>query len=254
MALLGVDIGSQNIAVVILEKEDVIYQQVKSQNDEMQGPRQVLENSIKEAGLRDTDITHITATGRGRNRLDTAKKSSEVVCQARGAIRLFPTARTVINIGAESSRVISINENGRVSSFVTNDKCAAGTGLFLESMAHLMNLSMAEIGDLALSADSYEEVSSRCAIFAESEVISHIHKGITKERILAGLHHAVALRILELTNRVSIKPDVVFTGGVAKNSAIKNELESQLELSLLIPRDPLVVGALGAALLNYHSQ
>jgi predicted CoA-substrate-specific enzyme activase len=250
MALGGIDVGSVNTSVVIFEDARILSHFIVSSGESDSEPRRAMEKALEVAGLEWGELATVVATGRGRSGVDFAQKqSSEVVCQARGALWLFPTARTVINLGAESSRVISLNEYSKVQSFATNDKCAAGSGLFLESMAYLMEVSVAEMGDLALAAETAEEVSSRCAVFAESEVISHIHRGVAKERILAGLHRAVADRILDLVSRVTMQREVVLTGGVARNTALIKELEAKLGFAVCLPPEPQIVGALGAALL-----
>lgn len=250
MALAGIDVGSVNTSVVILDEGRILSHLIVCTGEAGSEPRQAVELALRTAGLGWGEISGVVATGCGRSGVDFAqRRSSEVVCQARGALWLFPSARTVINLGAESSRAISLNDDGRVQSFATNDKCAAGSGLFLESMAYLMGVPVAEMGKLALGAETAEEVSSRCAVFAESEVISHIHRGVAKERVLAGLHRAVADRILDLVSRVTIRQEVVVTGGVAKNPAIIRELEAKLGLTVHLPPEPQIVGALGAALL-----
>ena len=189
MVYAGIDIGSVNTAVTILKDDHILSHLVMSSETEMLDPLQIINLAMEKAGLAWCDIHTTVATGRGRSNCKFAKKqSSDVVCQARGASHLFPSVRTIINIGAEISRAISLNDHGKVQAFATNDKCAAGSGLFLESMAHLMDLNVSSLGQLALAADSPEDVSSRCAVFAESEIISHIHRGVPKERILAGLH------------------------------------------------------------------
>lgn len=250
MALAGIDVGSVNTSVVILDKGHILTHLTVGPGETGSEPRPAVELALAAAGLDWGEIAGVVATGRGRRGVDFAQRqSSEVLCQARGVLWLFPPARTVINLGAESSRAISLNDDGMVQSFVTNDKCAAGSGLFLESMAYLTGVPVTEMGQLALGAETAEDVSSRCAVFAESEVISHIHRGVAKERILAGLHRAVADRILDLVSQVTIRQEVVVTGGVAKNPAIIKELEAKLGLTVRIPPEPQIVGALGAALL-----
>ncbi len=250
MVPAGIDVGSVNTVVVLLHHGRILSHLIVNPDEGLSEPRRVMEEALKAVGVDWGDVDSVVATGRGRNGIDFAqKKSSEVVCQARGAFWLFPSARSVLNLGAESSRVISLDESGRARSFAANDKCAAGSGLFFDSMAELMGVPVAEIGRLALGAESAEEVSSRCAVFAESEVISHIHRGVSRESILAGLHQAVVDRILDLSSKVTIMPEVVLTGGVAKNPAIIRELEEKLGLPVHLPPEPQIVGALGAALL-----
>lgn len=251
MIVAGVDIGASTAKAVLLEDTHILgYSIIATGAESANSARQALNQALMRAGLSLAQIGYIVATGYGRVIVPFAQETvTELTCHARGANWLFPSARTVINLGAESSRVISLSDNGRVQSFATNDKCAAGSGLFLESMAYLIGVPVAEMGELALAAETAEEVSSRCAVFAESEVISHIHRGVAKGRILAGLHRAVADRILDLASRVVIRPEVVITGGVAKNPAIIKELEAKLGLTVHLPPEPQMVGALGAALL-----
>jgi len=250
MTVGGIDVGSVNTSVVLLDDGCIVSQLVLGSDSTDSEPHRAMELTLEAAGSSWGQLGAVVATGRGRSSVDFARRqSSEVVCQARGAQWLCSAARTVINLGGESSRVISLNAEGKVTSFATNDKCAAGSGMFLDSMAYLMEVPVAAMGAMALEAVAAEEVSSRCAVFAESEVISHIHRGVEKERILAGLHRAVADRILDLVNRVTVEPEVVLSGGVAKNIAVVRELESRLGFPVWLPPEPQVVGALGAALL-----
>ena len=245
----GIDVGAINTAVVLLDGERVLQLVVFSGTDGLD-PLRIMDSALEKAGLEWGEIKGVVATGRGRGGCHFARKqSSDVVCQARGIKSLFPSARTIINLGAETSRVVCLNDNGKVNAFATNDKCAAGSGLFLDSMADLMGIPISEMGELALKAESAEGVSSRCAVFAESEVISHIHRGVARECILAGLHLAVTDRIMDLTQKLTLRPELVVTGGVAKNRAIIKDIENKLGLSVYLPPDPQIVGALGAALL-----
>jgi len=251
MLVAGVDVGIRNVSVVILQDSDIVSCCTVSSGEEgATASRKAVEAAVKKADIDSANLQSVAATGCGRNSVPFANhRSSEVVCQARGAFFLFPSTRTVINLGAESSRAIRVGETGRVEAFVKNDKCAAGSGLFLETMSMVLEMPLELMGDLSLKAEGWEEVSSICAVFAESEVISHIHRGVPKGRILAGLHKAVAGRIMEILGKVGIRSDVVVTGGVARNAAIIKELESKIGLSIVVPPEPQVVGALGAALL-----
>lgn len=248
---VGIDIGARNTSAVILRDDDVLAHCVLTSGENgATTSSQALAEVLRKAGCTSDEVKCAVATGCGRNSAAFAARfSTEVVCQAKGAFHLFPTARTVINLGAESNRAIRLAEDGRVTSFTKNDKCAAGSGLFLETMATVLDVPLGLMGELSLKSNGYEEVSSICAVFAESEVISHIHRGVPKERILTGLHKAVADRILEMTGPVGIKAGVVVTGGVAKNRAIIGELQSKIGLEILVPPEPQIIGALGAALL-----
>jgi predicted CoA-substrate-specific enzyme activase len=247
----GIDIGARNTsAVIIQDGQALAYCVLTSGENGATVSRQAISETLQKAGRSASEVKCTVATGCGRNSAVFAVRvSTEVVCQAKGAFHLFTMARTVINLGAESNRAIRLADDGRVTAFAKNDKCAAGSGLFLETMSTVLDVPLESMGDLSLKSDGYEEVSSICAVFAESEVISHIHRGIPKERILAGLHKAVADRILEMTGPVGIKAAVVVTGGVAKNRAIIKELENKIGLEVLVPPEPQITGALGAALL-----
>lgn len=245
----GIDVGSQNVSAVLLGSSGILgHATLASAEDAESAAKSALAEACARAKHHSSPAV-VVATGCGRDSVGfAAKKSSEVVCQARGAHELFPQARTVLNIGAESSRAVRISPEGRAVAFATNDKCAAGSGRFLELMSKLLEVSMEEMGEVALAADGRAEVSSRCAVFAESEVISHVHRGTPKAHILSGVHVAVVDRIVEIAGRVGVEPDVVVTGGLALNRAVLAELESRLGVSLLVPDEPRIVGALGAAL------
>ena len=251
MLVCGIDVGVSNVSAVILQDSNILsYCVLTSGGEGATVSRRAVEEAIKKTDFNFAGLRYVIATGCGRTSVPFAnRQSTEVVCQARGTFHLFPSTRTVINLGAESSRVIRVGENNRVEAFTKNDRCAAGSGLFLETMSTLLGVPVELMGELSLQADGYEEVSSICAVFAESEVISHIHRGVPKDRILAGLHKAIASRILEMSGTVGIKSEVVVTGGVAKNVAIIKEIEDRTGLSITVPPEPQITGALGAALL-----
>jgi len=251
MLVAGIDVGVRNVSAVVLRDGDILsYCILTSGEAGATVSRRAVEKAIENTTFDFTDLRYIVATGCGRNGIPFAnRQSTEVVCQARGAFHLLPSVRTVINLGAESSRAIRVGEAGRVEAFAKNDKCAAGSGLFLETMSTVLETPVELMGELSLKANGWEDVSSICAVFAESEVISHIHRGVSRDRILVGVHRAVAGRILETLGTVGIKSDVMATGGVAKNAAVVKELEDKTGFSIIVPPEPQIVGALGAALL-----
>jgi len=251
MLVAGVDVGARNISVVVFRDDKVISSVLLTLGGEgTAASRAALEKALEEAGLEPADLQAVVATGCGGESVTLAQRqSAEVVCQAKGAYFLFPSVRTVLNLGAESSRAIRVGDSGRVEAFAKNDKCAAGSGLFLETMAKVLEVPLEEMGELSLQAEGFEEVSGICAVFAESEVISHIHRGVPKDRILAGLHKAVVGRIQEVLAKVGVRKDVVVTGGVARNRAIVKELADKIGQSIIVPPEPQLVGALGAALI-----
>ena len=250
MLVAGVDVGAKNVSVIILQDSNILSSCILNLGGEgTTASRRAIEEAIKKTGFNLTDLQGVVSTGCGRNSVSFANhQSTEVVCQARGSFWLFPSTKTVINLGAESSRAIRVSKSGRVEAFAKNDRCAAGSGLFLETMSRVLEVPLEIMGELSLKAVGCEEVSGICAVFAESEVISHIHRGVPKDHILAGLHKAVADRALEILAKVRIQNDVVVTGGVAKNIAVIKELESKTGLSMIVPPEPQIVGALGAAL------
>jgi predicted CoA-substrate-specific enzyme activase len=251
MLVCGIDVGSRNVSAAILLDSTILSHCVITSSEEGATiSRKVVMEALEKTRYKFIDIQYVIATGCGRNSVPFAnRQSTEVVCQAKGAFYLFPKARTVINLGAESSRAIRLDSKGRVAAFAKNDKCAAGSGLFLETMSQVLATPLELMGELSLKADGCEEVSSICAVFAESEVISHIHKGVPKQHILVGIHKAVTTKIMELLGLVGVNKDVILTGGVAKNQAIVHELEKKIGLNIFIAPEPQIVGALGAALL-----
>jgi predicted CoA-substrate-specific enzyme activase len=250
----GIDVGSHNVSAVLLGPAGILsYAVLASAEEGESAARRALEEACAAAELASVPSV-VVATGCGRSSVRFAvRESSEAACQARGAHELFPKAGTVLNLGAESNRAIRVSADGRAAAFATNDKCAAGSGRFLELVARLLEVPLEEMGELALAATACAEVSSRCAVFAESEVISHIHRGLPKAHILAGIHAAVVDRIVEISGRTGVQEDVIVTGGLALNRALLAELESRLRVPLFVPPEPRIVGALGAALAGFGS-
>jgi predicted CoA-substrate-specific enzyme activase len=251
MAFIGIDVGAQSIKVVVLKEEKIFFSKVAHGKEEENFIDEgMLEGILKESGLSYKKVSSILATGVGKNTAFIAgKKKSEQICHARGAYWIFPSVRTVLDIGAEGSRAMKLDEGGRVVDFTVNSKCAAGTGTFLEAMAKIMELSVEEMGQLAVEATGKARISSFCAVFAESEVISNIHKGIPKEHIISGIHESIVDRLVELLNTIKMKEDLVVCGGVAKNIGVIKALEKRINLKVWVPEKPEMVGALGAALI-----
>lgn len=251
MLVCGIDVGSRNVSTVVLLDGTILSHYITTSSEEGTiVARKVVTEALATTGYEVADIKNIVVTGCGRNSVPFAnRQSTEVVCQAKGAFHLFPNVRTVINLGAESSRAMKLNDEGKVIAFTKNDKCAAGSGLFLETMSQLLAIPLESMGEVSLQADGCEEVSSICAVFAESEVISHIHKGVPRQYILVGIHKAVTTKIMELLGTVGVNPDVILTGGVANNKAIAHELADRIGTGIIVPPEPQIIGALGAALI-----
>jgi (R)-2-hydroxyacyl-CoA dehydratese activating ATPase len=241
----GIDIGSRTIKVVVVNKEGEIIH--SSQADTGFDP-------MVEAVKLMERVPHdcIMATGYGRNLFEIsfdAPTVTEIKAHAMGARFLFPSAQTVLDIGGQDSKAIALFENGKVKKFEMNDRCAAGTGKFLEIMARTLGYNIEEFGQEALAADRDFVISSMCTVFAESEVTSLIARGKNRREIARGLHASVIRRVVGMINRVSMDGDIIFTGGVAKNPCMKVLLQEKLGRHMLVPDNPQLVGALGAALL-----
>ncbi len=247
----GIDVGSRTTKVVIVEGEKVLSSEILLTGSDPRGASwRCFQRALEVAGAKFGDVKRVISTGYGRKRVPFAHREfTEITCHARGASFCFPGVRMVIDMGGQDAKVIALEDRGGVLDFVMNDKCAAGTGRFLEVMAQAMDLDLEEMATEALRAREAVPISSMCTVFAESEVISLIAEGIPREKIVWGLHLAIARRISSMVKRVPQGEPIAFTGGVAKNRGMIRALQEVLGKKLLIPPDPQTVGALGAALL-----
>lgn len=247
---LGVDIGSLTTKVVLVNtgSEMVARATGRSGYSGRTVAERLVTELLRERGMNKNEIATTVATGYGRVTFPADREVSEITCQARGIAHLFGDARTVIDIGGQDSKVIRLLPGGKVIDFAMNDKCAAGTGRFLEVMAQALELRVEDLGELAAVARKHCNISSFCTVFAESEVISHVSAGAPKADIVAGVCDAVAARVATMTSRTGLEPEVVFTGGVARNSGVVNALAKQLGCPLQVPGEPEITAALGAAL------
>jgi len=197
-----------------------------------------------DAGIQRGDVENVVATGYGRASIEFAHKAvSEITAHAAGVHYLFPDVKGIIDIGGQDSKVIAL-ENGRVVDFLMNDKCAAGTGKFLEFTAKALEVSTEALGGLALASRSPVSISSMCTVFAESEVVSLRARGLTKEDVAAGLVESIAQRVSVMAKQIGLREHVAFVGGVAKNAGIKAALERRLGVTLFVPFEPQITGAL----------
>ena len=248
---LGIDSGSTSTNAVILDENQKIraFSVVRTGAKSSQSADAALADVLKKAGLTRDDISLIVSTGYGRVSIPFADKTvTEISCHGKGAHLLFPDVRTILDIGGQDSKAIRLNENGEVADFVMNDKCAAGTGRFLEMMARSLEISLDELGPVSLQSKEEIEISSMCSVFAESEVISLIAQNKEIADIAHGIHKAIAGKAMSLLKRVGLNPAYMMTGGVAKNPGVVAVLEEQLGEKLHIYEEPEIVGALGAAL------
>jgi predicted CoA-substrate-specific enzyme activase len=252
MAVAGIDVGSQSTKVVILEGDRILAAVTLQAGESGESEaRQAMEEALRQARLKLEDVKSVVSTGAGRMSVPFARKQrSSVSCLARGGYFLFPQARTVLDAGAESSTAIRLSADGTVEDSVGNDRCAAGAGVFLDTMSRMLRISLAEMGAESLKATNAETLSSTCAVFAESEVVSLVHKAppVPIANILAGIHLSIVNRLFGLAQRVGMQSDLLMCGGVSKNIGIIRTMEARLGKPVLVPEDPQIVGALGAAL------
>ena len=251
---LGIDIGSTASKCVMLKNgTEIAAKSLIGVGAGTSGPQRAIEEVLGSAGMTRDDMACVLATGYGRNSLDEVadKQMSELSCHAKGAFFLFPKVHTVIDIGGQDVKVLHV-ENGNLVNFQMNDKCAAGTGRFLDVMARVLEVKVEELGKLSALSTKPVAISSTCTVFAESEVISQLAKDTDKCDIIKGIHQSVANRVVGLAHRVGIQDQVVMTGGVAQNSGIVEALQEQLGHEVLTSPLTQYVGALGAALFAYQ--
>ncbi len=247
----GIDSGSASTKVVILEESGAVasHAVVPTGAKSQESAIAAFEQALRNAGIPRGSVKRIVATGYGRHAIDWAHKNiTEISCHAKGAYRLYPQARTVIDIGGQDSKVIQMDESGNVTDFTMNDKCAAGTGKFLELMAHTLQTDLENMARQGLAWKENIAISSMCAVFAESEVISLIAQNKEKEDIIHGLNDSIAGRVCASVLRQNAQGAFVMTGGVAKNRGVVREIEKRVGEGLLLPEQPQICGALGAAL------
>lgn len=250
-AFTGLDIGSVNAKCVILKNDQVVgYSLVPTRISAERSGVTALEKALEMAKLSASEIQSLVATGYGRVSVPFADKTiTEITCHARGAYAMNPNTRTIIDMGGQDCKAIRLDEDGNVVDFAMNDKCAAGTGRFLEVMAKAFDIELEELGPLSLKATEMVSMSSTCTVFAESEVISLMARGENPANILSGVHYAVANRIAGMFARVGIEDEVFFTGGVAKNVGMRKSLEEKFGKKIVLSKgDPQLAGAFGAAL------
>jgi len=246
----GIDIGTETVNLVIMNEEEILHAHTEvTEEGGFAVSQRLLEQAKRKLMLPSNCRMTLAATGIGKKTVTFAQKqSSDMVCHARGALWLFPEARTVLDIGASGNRAMSVTKAGKVEKFALNSKCASGTGSFLWGMTKVIEASFEEMTSLSSGIEHGTKISNYCAVFAESEVISKIHGGEPKSRIVAGIYDAVVDRLMEQLNRVGIREEVVVTGGVARNTGLIRALERRIGRKVRVPQDPQIVGALGAAL------
>ena len=250
MIVGGIDIGSRAAKAVVMSDGSIISSVIRDTGPEsVKTSEMAMAEALKGTGLTLGDLQYVVATGYGRVLVPFAGENvSEISCHAKGINWYFPNVRTILDMGGQDCKAINCDSRGLVTNFIMNDKCAGGTGRFLEMIAEVLNTRLEEIGELSLSSKSAIPFNTICAVFAQSDAIAHFRKGVAKSDILAGLHEAIATRSHNLLRRVAIEPDFSITGGIAKNSGMVAKLREKIGLEPLLCEDPQIVGALGAAL------
>jgi len=249
----GVDIGAATAKTVILRDGEILAHAIRPTGyDVVRAAATVTEEAINKTGLGIGlgDLKYVVSTGYGRAAIKFANKTfTELMCHAKGAHFLMPSTRFIIDIGGQDSKAIEVDSRGNVVNFAMNDKCAAGTGRFLEVMAHVLEVgSIDNMGPISLTSNDPCEISSTCTIFAETEVVVLRAAGKDRKDLIAGVHKSLTSRVAIMAKAMNIQPTAVFTGGVAKNVGVKKYLEEETGMEFLVPDEPQIIGALGAAL------
>jgi predicted CoA-substrate-specific enzyme activase len=252
MICAGIDAGSRAIKIVLIENKNmrVIAQGLTDQGVEQDRLASALfKNILKKNGMNKKDVAAIVATGYGRNAVSLADTTiTEITCHAVGVHHLVPEAMTVIDIGGQDSKLLRLDTAGRVRDFAMNDRCAAGTGRFLEVVAERLGVELESLGRLAASSSSPAAISSMCVVFAETEITGLLASGTASEDIVAGVQASIAARIIGMAGR-NAEPPIIFTGGVAMVSGMSNAMQAALGQTVSICPDPQMTGALGAAIM-----
>lgn len=251
MIVAGCDVGSLTGKAVIMKDGEIISSSIVPTTVKPERTaRNAMDEALAKCGLSQEAIEYMIGTGYGRVKIPFADDNvSEISCHGKGANSLVPSIRLIIDVGGQDCKVIRVNKDGKLLDFAMNDKCAAGTGRFLETMARALELKLEEMGPLSLKSSAPVAITAQCSVFAETEVVSRMADGAEVADIVAGIHDAVAARIMTLIKRVGIEEDITITGGVAKNIGVVSFLEKRTGLKAKeLPVDPQLMGALGAAL------
>lgn len=251
---LGIDVGSTTSKCVIIKNgNEILDKSLIPNGTGTSGPERAIRQILDSTGLKLEDFSHILATGYGRSSCKIAQSEmSELSCHAKGACFLFSDVHTVIDIGGQDAKVLRIGVGGILENFVMNDKCAAGTGRFLDVMARILELNVEDLETIGALSTKKVEISSTCTVFAESEVISQLAQGTDRSDIIDGINRSVANRVAGLAKRVGVVPLVVMNGGVAQNGGVRRALENELGIEIITSPLSQYVGAIGAALYAYE--
>lgn len=252
MIIAGLDIGSKYIKLVFIDEQKAIKCKKISLSgyEQSETADRMIEQLCEEIGIKKKDLGHIAVTGAGKRSINfVSNKVSEMISAAEAVHYLYPDARTIIEVGAESSKAIKIDKDGKIIDTSVNEKCAAGSGAFTESMARTLEMSLKDFAEKSLESDKKIPMNAQCTVFAESEVVSLIHSGVDKKDIAKAVHDAVANRVASMARRVRIEPEVVLIGGLVHNVGFVKSLKNNLELdNLILPTCPDFINAFGAAI------
>ena len=270
MLTLGIDIGSRSANCVVLEDGQLltygnietgpdsiktgyaVFDSAVNRRDELWGEYRMELPDVKTDHLKIEDMDYIVATGYGRVIVPFAQANvTEISCHARGAHWFVPEVSTILDMGGQDCKGIRVNERGEVTNFIMNDKCAGGTGRFMEIIAEILQIPLPEIGPTSLKSTEKIPFNTICAVFAKSEAVALLKKGISKADILSGLHEAIGSRVIALLKRVGIEDKFVITGGIAKNVGVVSKVEEKSNMKATIPAEPQIAGAMGAAQFAY---
>ncbi len=252
MLTCGVDIGARTIDIVLFDGAQIVdFCVVDTGAFPKENATNAFETMLLIAKVKKSELARIVATGYGRNYFDQADRAAtEILCHAKGVSFLLPAVRTIIDIGGQDSKMIEVGAGGKVINFIMNDRCAAGTGKFIEMISHTLNIPLEETGKVVQGGDEICEISSMCAVFAESEIIGLLHKGVAREVILRGVFRSVARRTMGMASKIGLRNDIIFTGGVAKNKGVLEALKQESgKDNIKVPPEPQITGALGAAII-----
>ncbi len=247
----GVDVGStQTKAIIINEAREIVSRAlIDTGANVVKAAENAYVEALKNGNIREEEVEYVVGTGYGRYKVTFGDTQiTEISCHGRGAVHMFPNTRTVVDMGGQDTKAIRVSATGEVLDFCMNDKCAAGTGRFLGAAAAALEIPLGELGKIAMRAEKPVKISTTCTVFAESEVVSWLGKGKKMEDILLGVHQSIVSRSMGLMRRVGIESEVSFTGGVAKNVAVVDELNKALGFYVNVSPDSHFMGALGAAL------
>ncbi len=250
MITAGIDCGSKTVKAVILRDGTVVGKAMELAGlDTAVAAKKVYAKALAQAEILRDDVATIVATGAGKNEPEfNTDVVTEVSADARAMLHFHPEVRTVVDVGAEEGRAIKINDGGKVVDFAINEKCAAGSGAFAESMARALEVPLEQLGELSLKSTQSIPMNAQCAVFAESEVVSLLHRQVPKPDMARAIHDAIADRITSMVRRVGLEEKIALVGGVARNVGFVKSLKDKLELEIILVNDPEYICAIGAAL------